>query len=73
MNPRRVILAAAVCLTASTLARADSVLKTAGPPTIGDVTAISREEVTVQQKTTSVKVPVNQIATNVFSGEPARV
>jgi tetratricopeptide (TPR) repeat protein len=74
MNKRRVVLAAAVWLAVSPLARADTVMKIDGQAR-GDVVETSATEVTLQARgsTARTKVPVNEIRSILFTDEPARL
>ena len=74
MNQRRLVLAAAVWLALTPLASADAVIKIEGQ-TSGDVSATSATEVAVKMRgvTTPTKIPVNEIRSIRFTGEPARL
>jgi tetratricopeptide (TPR) repeat protein len=72
MNKPVVILAVALWLAATTAAQADNVKKIEGQ-VMGDIVKTSPLEVTVDVRGTSTQIPVNQIESIRYTGEPARM
>ncbi len=70
MYKRRAILAMALGLAASAVARGDNIQKIEGQA-MGDVVAMTRHEVTVEQSGRRTAVPVNEIEVIRYTGEPA--
>ena len=64
-------IAALVWCTATANAQEfDSVLNSRGTPTYGEITSMSRTEITISTNTGNKKIPVNEIQRVTFKGEP---
>ncbi len=73
MNKRCVILAAGVCLAVGGVCMAlDTIKKTSGTAR-GEVVAMSSEKVSLKTNKVVTNVPVNQIVTIFFDGEPTSI
>jgi tetratricopeptide (TPR) repeat protein len=71
MNRARAILMVATWLVVSAVASADIIKKTDGRQASGDLVAMSKLEVTIQVGDTKATVPVNEIESIRYSGEPS--